>query len=299
MMTRRPDLAYTSIKLLQSNTCLHKLHYHGLKHALKFLYNSHNDGLYFWRTAPRPELPKGPLPRINGNCNDILLNNRLQFYALMAHAFADSDWATSMKTHQSFGGICIRLAGGTITYKCCFQPTVAGLSTEAEFMAACDTGKMILFVRNILWDLNIPQDAATLLYKDNNGCTAMGSVQKPAPRTQHIDIKSYFSLCEWVECNLMLFDRIDTLINMANHLTKALQPILFHRYINFLLRHVPPMYSPIYKSTIGSLMNQQMGIDLFVPKKITPPLTAAAARVYTPLKDDYHNNPWLIIIGHG
>ena len=37
-------------------------------------------------------------------------------------------------------------------------------STEAEFMAAYDAGKMILFVRSILWDLGIPQEAATILY---------------------------------------------------------------------------------------------------------------------------------------
>ncbi len=36
MMTCRPDLSYTSIKLSQSNTSPHKLHYQGLKHALKF-----------------------------------------------------------------------------------------------------------------------------------------------------------------------------------------------------------------------------------------------------------------------
>jgi hypothetical protein len=50
--TCRPDLAYTSIKLSQSNSCPHELHFHGLKHALKFLYNTRNDGLYFWCTRP-------------------------------------------------------------------------------------------------------------------------------------------------------------------------------------------------------------------------------------------------------
>jgi hypothetical protein len=52
-------------------------------------------------------------------------------------------------------------------------------------MAACDTGKMILYVRSILWDLNIPQEATTLLYEDNNGCTAMGTHHKePTHRYQ-------------------------------------------------------------------------------------------------------------------
>jgi hypothetical protein len=76
-------------------------------------------------------------------------------------------------------------------------------------------------------DLHVPQEAATLVYEDNDSCTAMGNAQKPTPCTRHIDIK-YFSLCEWVERNLMLLDRIDTSINMADHLTKALSSILFH-----------------------------------------------------------------------
>jgi len=62
------------------------------------------------------------------------------------HAYADSDWATCVKTNRSFGGIVLHLAGDTIEYKCKFQPTVAGSSTKTEFMAAYDTGKMILLV---------------------------------------------------------------------------------------------------------------------------------------------------------
>ena len=46
-------------------------------------------------------------------------------------------------------------------------------------MAAYDTGKMILFVRSILWDLGIPQEAATVLYEDNDVFTTMGNTQTP------------------------------------------------------------------------------------------------------------------------
>jgi hypothetical protein len=88
-------------------------------------------------------------------------------------------------------------------------------------MAAYDTGKMILFICSILWDLNIPQEAAMVLYEDNDACTAMGNAQKPTTRTWHIDIK-YFSICEWIERDLMLLECIDTSINMSDHLTKGL-----------------------------------------------------------------------------
>jgi hypothetical protein len=49
----------------------------------------------------------------------------------------------------------------------------------------------------------------------------MGNRQKPTARTCHIDIK-YFALCEWVEQDIIHLEWIDTLINIADHLTKPL-----------------------------------------------------------------------------
>ena len=48
-----PDLAYVSIKLSHSNSCPHEHHYHGLCHALKYLYTTCGCGLYFWKTSPQ------------------------------------------------------------------------------------------------------------------------------------------------------------------------------------------------------------------------------------------------------
>ena len=94
-------------------------------------------------------------------------------------------------------------------------------------MAAYDTREMILFVQSVLWDLGIPQEATTVLYDDNGACTAMGNAQKPTPRTRHMDIK-YFSICEWVDRDLMLLECIDTKLNLSDHLTKGLTCALFH-----------------------------------------------------------------------
>jgi hypothetical protein len=107
MTTCCPDLSYSSVKLSQSNSCPHEIHYHGLKHALKFLYHSKDDGLYLWRTQPRMELPEGPLPSIASNRQDLPLDGCPQFDATTVHTYADSDWATCVKTRQSFGGVCI------------------------------------------------------------------------------------------------------------------------------------------------------------------------------------------------
>ncbi len=203
MTTCKPDISYISVKLSQSNMAPAEHHYHGLKHAIRYIYITRHNGIYFWRTRTRDELPAGPLPTVNSNIQDLLLDGCPQHDANIAVAYSDSDWATCMKTRQSFSGICIQLAGSTIAYKTKFQPTVALSSTEAEFMAACNVGRMCLFIRSLLWDLNIIQEAASVAYEDNDGCTSMGNAQKPTPRTCHIDIK-YFALCDWIERDLII-----------------------------------------------------------------------------------------------
>jgi hypothetical protein len=195
MTTCRPDLAYVGVNLLQSTHCPHEHHYHGLRHALKYLYVTPDDGIYLWRTKLRMEFKEGPLTVVQSGRQDILLGSTCPEHdANILHAYADSDWATCPKTQRSFGGVCLRLAGETIAYKCRFQPTIAGSLTEAEFMAAHDTGKMILFVHSVLWDIGIPQEAATIMYEDNDACTAMGNAQKRTTHTRHMDVKYFFSL---------------------------------------------------------------------------------------------------------
>ena len=113
-------------------------------------------------------------------------------------------------------------------------------------MAASDAGKMLLYARSILYDLLIPQEAASLIYEDNDATTAMANAGKPTTRTRHIDVR-YFSICDWVERDLVLLDRVDTSQNMADHFTKALPCILFYRHNDYLMGHIPPAYSPLFK----------------------------------------------------
>lgn len=59
------------------------------------------------------------------------------------------------------------LAGGTVGYKTKFQKTIAHSSSEAEWIATVEAGKMMLLFHLILDDLGIPQESATVMYKDN------------------------------------------------------------------------------------------------------------------------------------
>jgi hypothetical protein len=104
---------------------------------------------------------------------------------------------------------------------------------------------MVLFLRSIMYDLGIPQQAASIIYEDNDGATAMANAQKPTTRTRHMDIK-YFCSAEWVERDLMILERVNTAINTADHFTKILDRTLFYRHVHFIMGHIPPPYSPCH-----------------------------------------------------
>ena len=59
------------------------------------------------------------------------------------------------------------------------QAIIALSSTETEFIAACEAGKYLLYLRTILSEIGLPQTAATVLYEDNQGALLMANAQKP------------------------------------------------------------------------------------------------------------------------
>jgi hypothetical protein len=183
----------------------------------------------------------------------------------------------------------MQLSGATVDYKTRPQSTVSMSSTEAEFMVASDAGKIALFVRSILYDLDVPQEAATFLYEDNEGCIGMGNAQKPTTRTRHMDVR-YFALAEWIERDLLHLARVDTKSNVADNFTKALTRILFYRHADVTLGHIPPSYSPLARTRVGSNSQPPPALYEVDPPPLYEvenlPSCAAAAKVVAP------TDPW-------
>ena len=198
-----PDLLFAAVRSAQNITAPHEIHYHGVQHILKYLFLTRDNDIYFWQLDPNKKLPAVDLPKIKSTTGDPLMNVRPSPGPYDLYGFVDSKWATCPKTCQSVtgGGVC--LAGGTMSYKTKLQPTIAQSSTKAKFMGASDLGKLILFIWSVMWDLGIPQDTSTILYKDNGACTAKANAQKPIIRTRHMAIK-YNVLCKWVEHDIDL-----------------------------------------------------------------------------------------------
>ena len=48
LVTCRPDLSYAVVKCAQATVCPHEIHYYALRHIMKYLYTTRDDGIYFW-----------------------------------------------------------------------------------------------------------------------------------------------------------------------------------------------------------------------------------------------------------
>ncbi len=121
------------------------------------------DDIYFWHTAPRLDLPDDELPTIHCAPQDLRIQGRPKEDPLNVCAYMDSSWGDCPLTRRSAGSVCFRLAGEPAAWKGQLMPTVALSSTEAEFMEATVAGRMSLYICSIMWDLGIPQEAATIL----------------------------------------------------------------------------------------------------------------------------------------
>ena len=239
MVTCRPDISIPIMKLSQYSANPAEIHYIALKNVFRYLRSTKSRGITFWRKQPsRYKILK-----------QSILTDITQFPPQLlrhapsnAYSYADSDWAGDTKHRKSVSGFCIIYGGAVIAYKSKFQKTIAQSSTEAEFAAACEAGKLILHIRSILNEINVPQEHATILYEDNQGALMMANAGQPTRRTRHIDIKQ-FALIDWVKSDLLELKYIETSQNIADALTKQLDRTLFYRHFDKLMGVEQPPYS--------------------------------------------------------
>jgi hypothetical protein len=203
----RPDISVHAIVLSQYMNNPAQAHYKALKDLVRYKAHMADDGIHYWRTDPDDTLPSMAPPSLHDNNYDMVENRIVNSSQLVG--LVDSDWATHSTKRTSITGMVLMFAGGAVGYNIKFQPVIAHSSTEAEFVAACDTTKMILFYRSLLQQVGVEHTDATILFEDNSRALMMANGQQPMRRTRHMDIK-YFALLDWVERDLLILEAIRT-----------------------------------------------------------------------------------------
>ena len=104
------------------------------------------------------------------------------------------------------------------------------LSTgEAEWYAAGEAGKEIVYLRSILNDFGFEQVSPTLLYEDSRAVIAMAETPVNRKASRHIDTRKHF-IGQLVEDKMIVLEQCATDRMVADALTKNLSTPAFEQH---------------------------------------------------------------------
>lgn len=103
MTTCCPDLSQAVMKCVSASAAPTEIHYNAIKSIFHYLAATLTDGIHFYRTEPRMDLPEDPLPIIQNTPQDLLIEGRPKEDALNLCGYIDSSWADCPLTRRSTG----------------------------------------------------------------------------------------------------------------------------------------------------------------------------------------------------
>ncbi|GJT68264.1 hypothetical protein Tco_1019744 [Tanacetum coccineum] len=134
-------------------------------------------------------------------------------------AFSDSDYAGASLDRKSTTGGCQFLDKRLISWQCKKQTVVANSTTKAEYVAAANCCRQVLWIQNQMLDYRF-NFMNTKIYIDNESTICI--VKNPVfhSKTKHIEIRHHF-IRDSYEKKLIQVIKIHTDHNVADLLTKA------------------------------------------------------------------------------
>jgi len=198
----RPDIQHAVIQVARFVSNPQPAHWEACKRILRYLRGTPSLGLTFGRQS------KG-----------VQQNQPV--------AFADASWGDDPEDRRSTTGVIIKMNGGAIIWTSRKQKCVATSSAEAEYMALGDATKEIMWLRQLLSEMQHAIQGATPLFGDNNSALATAKHDAHHSRMKHIDIKHHFIREHVREGNIALI-WVSTQLQQADILTKGLGKIIFN-----------------------------------------------------------------------
>jgi len=193
----RPDLNYAVGQVAKYSSNPDQSHINAVKRIFAYVRGTANYGICF-----------------GSNKDDCLI------------AFCDADYAGDIDTRRSTTGYVVMLNGGPVTWGSRQQQCVSLSTTEAEYVAACETTRQIAWLRNLLQDVGIVQKAPTPLFCDNQGAIHLSKNPENHKRTKHIDVQYHYVRKSQAE-GVISTQYVSTTKQSADMFTKALSRPIF------------------------------------------------------------------------
>jgi hypothetical protein len=152
---------------------------------------------------------------------------------LRVECYTDSDFANDLETRKSVGGYVILVGSNPVSWQSKKQPMVALSSTEAEYVAAAESMKELIWIMSLMEELQVPIKKTPTLYVDNQ--SSIHLIKNPVihSNTKHIDIRIHFMRNIIEEKNINI-QYCQTQKNLADIFTKPLKKPLFIQHRNGL-----------------------------------------------------------------
>lgn len=105
--------------------------------------------------------------------------------------YTDADFAQDY-TRRSTTGFVFVMGGGPVTWKSQRQKKVTLSTTEAEDAAACEGAREVVWIRQLLSDIGVSEEKATVLKIDNQSALRLIQNSEVHARTKHFDVQLHF-----------------------------------------------------------------------------------------------------------
>ena len=153
--------------------------------------------------------------------------------------FADSDWGNSA-SRKSTSGLLARYNSSLLMWRSKMQKSIALSTAEAEYYSVSEMAIEMIYLRNLLANMGLPQEDYTEVFEDNTACIEWSNhVLGGRERAKHIDISKHFAH-EVIQNGHIWLYQISTEHQLADLLTKPLQLGPFERCLYSLLGEDPP-----------------------------------------------------------
>ncbi|KAF5094301.1 hypothetical protein DV451_005044 [Geotrichum candidum] len=200
----RPDLA-TAVGFLSRHMKAPKaIHLNAAKHTLRYLAGTVDLGITYRR------------------------QNKFELVG-----YADADWGSDSKDRISISGYLFKLSGGPLTWACRKQKTVAGSSSEAEYVALSEAAKECVWLLQITSEMKIDIPKPVTIHEDNQGCIAIAQNSVHHQRTKNMDIKYHISR-QLAREGVIHIEYLRTEVMIADMFTKSLDRVKFRELRDLL-----------------------------------------------------------------
>lgn len=190
-MTTRPDVSYAVSAVSEVLDCPKECDWTALKRIFKYLKGTTRHGLLY----------KGSEP-------------------LELKCFTDSDYANDQDIRRSRSGFVSTFGGAAVTWMSRKQPVVALSTTEAEYVAACEGAKEVVWLYRLLNEIT-SESIKPVLLVDNLSTIKLIRNPEFHRRTKHIEVRFHFVREKVISGEIQL-EHVPSKRQLADMFTKSL-----------------------------------------------------------------------------